>query len=375
MKFKPLFFNIVVAVVVVAGFVLVSRLGDKAPALEEKNHILTDLLHQSTVVHLPKLGNRPLEEAPQLLLEDSFEKPILVNFSASWCSACKHDTAALNKISETYHDKTIKMVSVASFEEKSDKDISEYVKDKSYPILLDEKGSIAASYGIKTLPHTLLFDSQGAIRFQIKGATSPEKIKQLDTMVKKLVAETSTPATDQQQHSSPGSKSLTSNIEVPEFELVSSSGHPFHSNQLRDKVWVANFIFTRCQSMCPILTSKMKDLQKQFSQESQLKLLSFSVDPENDTPEQLRKYAVHKGVDLQQWYFLTGSWTKIKSVISDGFKVPVPDSPMFHSEKIVLVGPGFKVKGYYSANSAKSLQKLQQDIVESLKSLGSRASS
>jgi protein SCO1/2 len=135
---------------------------------------------------------------------------------------------------------------------------------------------------------------------------------------------------------------------------------------MRDKVWVASFLFTSCESMCPMIAKKMQSLQEKFHQHPDFRQLSFSLDPQNDTPLKLKAYAQKYQADTAQWQFLTGSWTEIRTLMVDGFRVIAPEQPASHTDRLILVDRGMKIFGYYSANSAEDMEKLQSDITKLL---------
>src|ERR671931_583227 len=108
---------------------------------------------------------------------------------------------------------------------------------------------------------------------------------------------------------------------LPAFTLTSEQGIPFGSDDLRGKVWVANFIFTRCPTVCPLLTRKMASLQPRAQQLGGAHhLVSFSVDPEYDSPEVLRSYAAKNGADGARWTFLTGAPEAVRATVVDGLR-------------------------------------------------------
>lgn len=145
-------------------------------------------------------------------------------------------------------------------------------------------------------------------------------------------------------------------ISLPDFTLTDQSNRLVKKQDLAGKVWVANFIFTSCQGPCPLLTQKMGRLQKKFSKlldREQMRLVSFSVDPDTDTPERLASYASTFKADPRHWFFLTGSWTDIEKTVKEGFKMSVmngDDLQVIHSEKFVLIDQQGRIRGYYDAD-------------------------
>lgn len=146
---------------------------------------------------------------------------------------------------------------------------------------------------------------------------------------------------------------------LPAFELVSQDGRPFGSSQLRGRVYVANFFFTSCRTICPGLTKAMGSLQNRFKQHDiAIHLVSFSVDPETDTPPLLRAYATKHGADLDRWTFVTGSMQAMRAVVVDGFKthmgakIKVSNDlvDISHASLFALVDDRGRVRGYYRAD-------------------------
>jgi len=152
---------------------------------------------------------------------------------------------------------------------------------------------------------------------------------------------------------------------VPPFQLVNQSGQPFGSAQLAGKIWIADFIYTTCPGPCPMISSRMSDLQKPL-EKSDVHLVSFSVDPEKDTPRVLRGYAEKLQADPARWDFLTGPKSAIYKLSHDGFKLAVSDGmdeqgiPV-HSTRIVLVDRHGQIRGYYDATEADAVTKLLAD--------------
>jgi protein SCO1/2 len=158
--------------------------------------------------------------------------------------------------------------------------------------------------------------------------------------------------------------------QLPDFTLVSQDGDPFGSDDLRGDVWVANFIFTSCPSVCPSLTRAMKSLQDRYEQNDiPVRLVSITVDPEVDTPQRLREYALEYGADLDRWTFLTGDESAIRALIVEGFQLGVGEPTelpgggtalppagevslyeISHSQRFVLVDGGGGIRGYYETS-------------------------
>jgi cytochrome oxidase Cu insertion factor (SCO1/SenC/PrrC family) len=152
---------------------------------------------------------------------------------------------------------------------------------------------------------------------------------------------------------------------VPAFQLVNQNGQSFGSPQLTGKIWIADFIYTTCPGPCPMISSRMSELQKPL-EKSDVHLVSFSVDPEKDTPQVLRGYAEKLQADPARWDFLTGPKSAIYKLSHDGFRLAVSDGSdeqgiPVHSTRMVLVDRHGQIRGYYDASEADAVTKLLAD--------------
>lgn len=156
---------------------------------------------------------------------------------------------------------------------------------------------------------------------------------------------------------------------VPDFSLTERSGKPFGLVDLRDKVWIANFIYTHCEDTCPLQSAEMARLQDDLADKANVKLVSISVDPERDTPRALSRYAERFKADPDRWLFLTGKKKEIYHLAQEGFHLsaaPAPDvgqesDEILHSSRFVLVD-GQQIRGYYESNDAEALGRLRRDL-------------
>src|SRR5262245_2231459 len=144
---------------------------------------------------------------------------------------------------------------------------------------------------------------------------------------------------------------------VPAFELTERSGQTVSNETLRGKVWIASFVFTRCTGPCPQVTATMARLQKELnlSRRDDLRLVTFTVDPERDQPKELQEYARHFRADDSKWLFLTGKKEEIHRLLVEGFKVTVREKPankrqpgdeFDHSTQLVVVDRVGNIRGY-----------------------------
>ena len=148
--------------------------------------------------------------------------------------------------------------------------------------------------------------------------------------------------------------------QLQEFSLVGMDGKPYGSAELRGQVYIANFFFTSCRSICPAIMKGVARLQDGFARRNinGIRLVSISVDPEHDTPEVLTEYAKGMGVDPLRWTLLTGDPAAVRRLVVDGFKTPVvappPGGPgpidIAHTGKLVLVDGLGRIRGYYGSD-------------------------
>ena len=152
---------------------------------------------------------------------------------------------------------------------------------------------------------------------------------------------------------------------VTNFELVNQEGQRFGSAQLAGKIWIADFIYTSCPGPCPMISTRMSELQKPL-EKTDVHLVSFSVDPEKDTPHVLRGYAEKLHAEPKRWDFLTGRKSAIYNLSHNDFKLAVSDGSdeagmPVHSTRMVLVDRYGAIRGYYEATDADAVTKLLAD--------------
>jgi protein SCO1/2 len=154
---------------------------------------------------------------------------------------------------------------------------------------------------------------------------------------------------------------------LPAFTLTDQRGQPFGTRELAGKIWVADFVFTSCQSACPLLSERMAEVGRRAKKLGpDFHLVSISVDPERDTPERLATYGARYGAHPLAWSFLTGPAQAIESAVVDGFKIGMGKEPtasvpgtdrkaevfeIFHGEHLVLVDRQLRIRGYFSATA------------------------
>ena len=152
---------------------------------------------------------------------------------------------------------------------------------------------------------------------------------------------------------------------VPAFRLTNQQGQSFGSAQLAGRIWIADFVFTSCPGPCPIISSRMSEMQKPL-RDTDVHLVSFTVDPDKDTPEVLRGYADKLHAQPARWNFLTGSRAAIYDISRNGFKLGVSDGSEeagvpVHSTRMVLVDRRGVIRGYYDALAPDAVTKVLAD--------------
>ena len=157
---------------------------------------------------------------------------------------------------------------------------------------------------------------------------------------------------------------------VPDFSLTERNGSAVGLAQLRGKIWIADFIYTTCPDTCPLQTARMAKLQGQYAGDPEIQFVSFTVDPERDTPQALTAYADKYQADAARWYFLTGQRERITRLIQQGFHLAVATVPMDtepsgmipHSPRFVLVDKEARIRGYYDSRDLEAFARLKNDI-------------
>jgi protein SCO1/2 len=151
---------------------------------------------------------------------------------------------------------------------------------------------------------------------------------------------------------------------APWFSLTDQQNRPFKSDDLRGRVWVADFVFTTCPGACPKMTMRMSGLQRSVPTKD-VHFVSFTVDPERDTPEVLKKYADGFDADPARWHFLTGPKPALFDVAA-GMKLTAAPAGTFgpdivHAEKFLLVDGAGRVRGIYESADDDDLKRLAAD--------------
>jgi protein SCO1/2 len=158
--------------------------------------------------------------------------------------------------------------------------------------------------------------------------------------------------------------------EIPAFALTDERGEPFTQEALRGHPTVIGFVFTRCDTICPVITQRMRGVQdKTFDLGPRLKLLSISVDPGYDTPERLAAYARENKADDTRWRFLTGPSSQVRALVegpmmnSMNLERTVNTIPQIgHTGHLVLVDGDLRIRGVYGSSDVTRLDELMRDV-------------
>ena len=152
---------------------------------------------------------------------------------------------------------------------------------------------------------------------------------------------------------------------VAQFTLTNQLNQSFGSKDLAGKIWIADFVFTSCRGPCPIISTRMSELQQPL-EKTDVRLVSFTIDPETDTPDVLRGYADKLKADPARWDFLTGPKPQIYDLSVKSFKLGVSDGggddgQPVHSTRFVLVDRRGQIRGYYDALAPDGVTKVLAD--------------
>ncbi|HQU43603.1 MAG TPA: SCO family protein, partial [Pirellulales bacterium] len=149
-------------------------------------------------------------------------------------------------------------------------------------------------------------------------------------------------------------------VPLDEFTFTDSEGGPFSMRQLAGEVWVASYFFATCPGFCLQMNQEIAKVVRDLDGE-EVTFVSFTVDPENDTPEELKSYAERMQADPRRWVFLTGDMEKIRELGQQYLKMPATKE---HNDKLVLVGRDARIHGFFSSRAPPDVTRLQQKLAE-----------
>ena len=160
-----------------------------------------------------------------------------------------------------------------------------------------------------------------------------------------------------------GARELPSYKTVPEFTLTAQTGEEFRSSEkLAGRIWIAEFFFTSCTGPCPRMNARMRRLQNDLADIEDLRLVSFTVDPERDTPEALAEYARKFQAEPGRWWFLTGPMETLDRLCRETFLLGEVKGNLDHSTRFALVDRDGVIRGYYLSGDSEAMQRLERDV-------------
>nr|WP_299674113.1 SCO family protein [uncultured Dokdonia sp.] len=155
---------------------------------------------------------------------------------------------------------------------------------------------------------------------------------------------------------------------IGDFSLINQNNDTITQDDYKGKIYIADFFFTTCQTICPIMTEHMVEIQQELKNDPEIKLLSHSVIPTYDTPDILKKYALQKGVDDTRWNLVTGSQKEIFTLARKHY-LAVQDIPgteddldMVHTENFMLIDKKGYIRGYYDGTDPEAIKVLLEEI-------------
>ena len=153
---------------------------------------------------------------------------------------------------------------------------------------------------------------------------------------------------------------------ISDFKLTNQNGKEITQANYKDKIYVADFFFTTCQDICPVMTKNMYQIQEELKNDNQILLLSHTVIPEVDTVEQLKKYAIENNVDDSKWNLVTGDKKQIYELARKSY-LAVEDSnyneyDMIHTENFMLIDKEKQIRGFYDGTNSEDINRLLKDI-------------
>ena len=161
---------------------------------------------------------------------------------------------------------------------------------------------------------------------------------------------------------------------VPLFSFMERSGQRVERAEFLGRIWVVDLIYTHCPDTCPLQSAEMARLQAELVNETDMRLVSITVDPARDTLAVLSRYAKRFGADPKRWLFLTGEKEAIYRFVQEGLRLPVMDPrrrargaggegvSFLHSSRFVLVDREARIRGYYESSDMESLRQLREDV-------------
>ncbi|WNH13871.1 SCO family protein [Thalassobellus suaedae] len=154
---------------------------------------------------------------------------------------------------------------------------------------------------------------------------------------------------------------------IADFSLTNQNGKTITQDDYKNKIYVADFFFTTCQTICPIMTDHMVDIQKAILNDDEVMLLSHSVTPKIDSVAQLKRYAIKKGVNDKKWNLVTGDKKQIYELARKSYLAVKTFGDggtfdMIHTENFMLIDKKRQIRGFYDGTNTEDIERLLEDI-------------
>jgi protein SCO1 len=175
------------------------------------------------------------------------------------------------------------------------------------------------------------------------------------------------PIYGEKEYESKNGKTDTTYHTIPNFSFTNQNGKIITQKDLNNSVYVADFFFTTCHSICPVMSSQIQRVAEKFKGNPEVKFLSHTVDPETDTVEQLNRYAIKHKADANQWMFVTGDKKELYDIARTGYLLDAsigdggPDD-FIHTQNFALVDKDNRIRGYYDGTNTQEVDQLIKDI-------------
>lgn len=156
-------------------------------------------------------------------------------------------------------------------------------------------------------------------------------------------------------------------VTVPAFAFINQDSSSLNSDFIKGKVWVINYFFTSCPTICPKMMAGMQLIQKAYPNDEQIRMISLTVDPYHDTPAKLKHYSALKNIDMAQWQLGTGTKQGLYGFARHGLFITTSDGDggvgdFIHSDKIILIDRQNHIRGYYDGTDPDDVSQLIKDI-------------
>jgi protein SCO1/2 len=164
-----------------------------------------------------------------------------------------------------------------------------------------------------------------------------------------------------------GQRSIYRNHRIRDFKLVNQDGDTVTNSFLENMIYVADFFFTTCPTICPVMSNQLERVQKAFAEDTNFKIVSHTVQPEYDSAEILKEYANLHQANLDQWTFLTGDKAEIYSLARKSYFAVTTEghggvNDFIHTENFILIDQKKRIRGFYDGTSETDVDRLISDI-------------